>query len=193
MESIGVAGAFRSICGLCLSWPICCSPAALVKPAGFVAGAVPDLHVKIIFFSTPTPTRHGPFIFDRHHRRVLKRYFGRLEESPPHSRPGLRPVMSSRISPAMSLPFDQPWCNRIPSLWAVGRVLVSDSPIGDEAAAGTAGALKAPRSRYLPLMICRKRSPASLGLPCWTQGCAHMGSLKGAEKRRLRVSLVPDG
>jgi hypothetical protein len=35
---------------------IFCPPAAFVKRAGFLAWAVPDLHVKIIFFLTPTPT-----------------------------------------------------------------------------------------------------------------------------------------
>jgi hypothetical protein len=54
MQRVGVAGAFRSIRSLSL--PIFCPPAALVKRAGFFAGAVPGLQVEIIFFSTPTPT-----------------------------------------------------------------------------------------------------------------------------------------
>jgi hypothetical protein len=30
-------------------------------------------------------------------------------------------------------------------------------------------------------------------LPCWTQTWTHTGSFKGAEKLKLRLSLVPGG
>ena len=50
------------------------------------------------------------------------------------------------------------------------------------------------RTRYFPLPICRYGIARILvKLPCWTQTWTHTGSFKGAEKLKLRLSLVPDG